>query len=337
VVEVFGWAGTVTGTTLGLPQVLRLLRTGRVDGLSMTAWQAMLVINLSWSAHGLTIGQAPQIVTSTLGLCSTVPILYLMARKLRRHFVLVLLPGLLAAAVLIGVDQIVGSAAFGAAAIIPAVVSNASQSLKLVRSPRLNGVSPLFLILAAVNQGLWLSWAHLVPDTGTIITATVTGLITVFNLTWWSLRRLGLRPFLAEGGDTRLLAGPTSDRHRSPSPEADAGRGGDHEPARSGDHEGEPGGREVQQHAAGQVGDAGHQPGAAVQVAERAALPSRRHRTLHVAAQRDIHGGDTETTGDLPRKGDGHGSGQSGREVAGAAERQPGDEHRQARQPRRAS
>jgi hypothetical protein len=31
-IEVIGWAGTVSGTILGLPQVLRLVLTGRVDG-----------------------------------------------------------------------------------------------------------------------------------------------------------------------------------------------------------------------------------------------------------------------------------------------------------------
>ena len=48
-------------------------------------------------------------------------------------------------------------------------------------------------ILAVTNQGLWLTWAILVPDTGTMIVAAVTGTITAFNLTWWSLRRMGLR------------------------------------------------------------------------------------------------------------------------------------------------
>jgi uncharacterized protein with PQ loop repeat len=198
-VEVIGWAGTVSGTILGLPQVLRLVRTRRVDGLSLTAWRAMLVVNLIWTAHGISIGQLPQIVTSALSLCCTVPILYLMARELQRHLVPVLLPALLAAGVLIAIDQLLGSAAFGAAAIIAAVVANAGQSIELVRAKRIVGVSVLFLILAVVNQGLWLSWAILVPDIGTMIFATVTGIITVFNLTWWSLRMLGLRPLFAAG------------------------------------------------------------------------------------------------------------------------------------------
>ena len=101
-----------------------------------------------------------------------------------------------AAGVLIAIDQLLGSAAFSAAAIIAAVVANAGQSIELVRAKRIVGVSTLFLILAVVNQGLWLSWAILVPDIGTMIFATVTGIITVFNLTWWSLRMLGLRALL---------------------------------------------------------------------------------------------------------------------------------------------
>src|SRR4249919_1144112 len=122
-----------------------------------------------------------------------------MTRQLQRRLLPVLLPGLLAAGVLIAIDQLLGSAAFGAAAIIAGVVSNAGQSIELVRSKRIVGVSVLFLILAVVNQGLWLSWAILVPDAGTMIFATVTGLITVSNLIWWSLRMLGLRPLVAAG------------------------------------------------------------------------------------------------------------------------------------------
>ena len=182
---------------------LRLSADSRGAGLSLTAWQAMLVVNLSWTAHGINIGQIPMILTSALSLGATVPILYLMARELRLHLLPVLLPGLLGARALISVDQVFGSPAYGTVAIIPAVVFNAGQSIELVRSPRIVGVSVLFLILAVVNQGLWLSWAILVPDIGTVIVAAVTGTITVFNLIWWSLRILGLRPLPAVGNFDR--------------------------------------------------------------------------------------------------------------------------------------
>jgi hypothetical protein len=158
-------------------------------GTPVHAWSATPTKDLVWYVLGVTPAEPGP----------TVPILYLMARDLQRHLLPVLLPGLLAAGALIAVDQIVGSAAFGAAAIIAAVVANAGQSIELVRAKRIVGVSVLFLILAVVNQGLWLSWAILVPDIGTMIFATVTGIITVFNLTWWSLRMLGQRPLFAAG------------------------------------------------------------------------------------------------------------------------------------------
>jgi uncharacterized protein with PQ loop repeat len=146
-----------------------------------------------------------------------------MARELQRHLLPVLLPGLLAAGGLIAVDHLLGSAAFGAAAIIAAVVANAGQSIELVRAKRIVGVSVLFLILAVVNQGLWLSWAILVPDIGTMIFATVTGTITVFNLIWWSLRMLGLRPLFgcrhSRSGATSHGSAATARRHSArPSP-----------------------------------------------------------------------------------------------------------------------
>jgi hypothetical protein len=84
-------------------------------------------------------------------------------------------------------------------------IANAGQSIELVRSPRIVGVSVPFLILAVGNQGLWLTWAILVPDIGTITVAAVTGTITAFNLIWWSLRKLGMRPFWL-----RYLSSPTT-------------------------------------------------------------------------------------------------------------------------------
>ena len=107
-VDVVGWLATLVTIILGIPQALRLLRTRRVDGLSVTAWQSWLVLNLGYTAHGIDIGQPPQILASALSLCSTVPILFLMARELRRRLLPVLLPGLLGAGTLIVIDQVLG-------------------------------------------------------------------------------------------------------------------------------------------------------------------------------------------------------------------------------------
>ena len=99
---------------------------------------------------------------------------------------------------MITVDRTLGTAAYGAVAIIPAILANAGQTIELVRAPRTTGVSPVFLLLATINQALWLTWALLISDAGTIITAAVTGAGAALNLTWWLARRAGLRPLFAD-------------------------------------------------------------------------------------------------------------------------------------------
>jgi hypothetical protein len=60
-------------------------------------------------------------------------------------------------------------------------------------------VAPGFLAIQVANQALWLAWAVLMPDQGTQITAVVTGLVAVVNLSWWLLRRAGLPAFFVVG------------------------------------------------------------------------------------------------------------------------------------------
>lgn len=72
-VDIVGWSATVLGTILGVPQLVRLLRTRSVAGLSLIAWQATLSINIGWTVHGLLIGQ-PAGSSATCSRCSAVPI-----------------------------------------------------------------------------------------------------------------------------------------------------------------------------------------------------------------------------------------------------------------------
>lgn len=216
-VVLVGWGAAFVGTVLGLPQLIRLIRTRSVEGLSLPMWQAILALNLAWTSHGMILGQANMIVPNILGLASTVPILFLMARELQRPIAGVLLPGVLVAGGMVAVDLAFGTAAYGVVAVFPALFANAGQCLELIRSPRVVGVSPVFLVGAVLNQVLWLGWGLLVNDAGTIITATVTLVVTVFNLFWWVLRRFGLRAFGVPTRDelrayvrARSMTGPRS-------------------------------------------------------------------------------------------------------------------------------
>lgn len=194
-IEIVGWAAALVGTLLGLPQVVRLARTRSVEGLSLPAWQLILAVNLAWTSHGILLGKWNMIVPNVLGLASTVPILVLMSAALSRSLPRVLLPGLLIATAMIGVDLAFGTAVFGMVAIWPALLANAGQTVELIRSPRVVGVSPLFLAAGVLNQALWLVWGILVVDAATQITATTTLAVTSLNLVWWLLRKAGLRSF----------------------------------------------------------------------------------------------------------------------------------------------
>ncbi len=194
-VALFGWLAVVISTTMALPQLIRLVRTRNVEGISLTAWRAILALNLAWLGHGLRIAELPLILTNGLAPLTTLPILFLLTRSLGRRFLPTLLPSLALAAVAIGIDFLVGSAAFGVAGVCLAVVSNIGQSIELIRSPHVRGVATLFMVLAVINQGVWLAWATLIADPGSMISAASMGAMAAFNLLWYVLRRLGLRAF----------------------------------------------------------------------------------------------------------------------------------------------
>ena len=194
--DLLGWTATVVGTVLALPQLVRLVRTGNVEGLSLVSWQTALVLNLAWTMHGINIGQLPQILSSSLALFTTVPILVLMARALGRPVFPTMVPSLVVTAAMIAVDGFLGSVAYGIVAIIPGIVITAAQSVELVRAHHVRGVSPLSMSLGFLNLTLWVVWAVLVNDSGTMIAVSTTWFVALFNVVWYVLRRLGLRPFL---------------------------------------------------------------------------------------------------------------------------------------------
>ncbi|MFZ0530192.1 MAG: PQ-loop domain-containing transporter [Propionicimonas sp.] len=207
-VIVIGWAAALTATLLGLPQAVRLLRTRHVDGISLLSWQCLFVINIAWASHGVLIEKLNMILPNLLAMSCTLPVLFLIAKGRGLRLSRVLLPPIGFAVLMIAVDVLFGTAAFGVVGILPAIMSNAGQSVDLVRSPTIDGVSGLFLVLTVLNQSLWLTWALLVFEVGSMVTATVTGVVAVFNLVWWVLRRAGLPAlFVAEPEASARAAG----------------------------------------------------------------------------------------------------------------------------------
>lgn len=196
-VVVIGWLAALFATILGIPQAVRLIRTREIDGISLLAWQSVLVINLTWAHHGALIGQLNMALPNGLAMTSTLPVLVLVARGRGLSLVRVLVPPLLASGGLIFIDRVWGTALFGVIAIIPAVVATSGQSLDLVRSESVEGVSVVYLVAQVINQALWFSWATMIFELGSLITSSTTGVIALFNLGWWLARRAGVPAYWA--------------------------------------------------------------------------------------------------------------------------------------------
>jgi uncharacterized protein with PQ loop repeat len=197
VLAVLGWVAVVMSATMGLPQLVRLARTRNVEGLSLTAWRLILTMNLIWAVHGGLLHQLPMVLTNSLALFTTVPILVLLTREHERRLVWTVAPSLALAAGMIAVDAGLGSAAFGVVSTILAVSASAGQSIALIRSPHVRGVSTPFTVLSVGYQSLWVVWGLIAHDAATIMAASTMLALASFNLLWFVLRRLGLRAFFA--------------------------------------------------------------------------------------------------------------------------------------------
>lgn len=192
-----GWLGALLASILALPQAVRLVRSRDTAGVPVLTWQVMLVINLSWAAHGILIGQASQIMSNLIGASASVVVLAVLNSRLPLGWLRILTPVVLGAAALIALDVVFGSTVFGVVVLAPAILLNGAQTLSLIRDPSVSGVSPVFLVLQTANQLVWAIWAAMLPDSGTLISAVTSGLIALVNLIWWLARRAGLGPLAA--------------------------------------------------------------------------------------------------------------------------------------------
>ncbi len=189
---IIGWTAVVAGTTLGLPQVIRLLRTRNIDGISVTTWQVALALNIGWLAHGIRIAKANMIAVNLLSFLSTAVVLTILAQEKKRPLALIALPGILTAAAMISVDQWLGPAVFGIFAALPAAAGQLTQSRELVSAERVDGVSGAFLALTFTNFSLWAIWGGLAGDMSSLIASAVAATLALFNLVWLPLRLFGV-------------------------------------------------------------------------------------------------------------------------------------------------
>lgn len=204
--EIVGWAGALTAISIGIPQVVRLIRTRSTAGVSLVTWQAVLALNIGWGVHGLLLDALNMVVSNAFSVIASLMVLGLIRRERHRGPLSLLMPSGMIAAVMIAVDLALGSTWFGAVAVVVSLVANAGQGISLVRSVSIAGVAPGFLVAQLLNQLLWLAWALLVADSGTLISSASTGLVASFNLVWWLLRRFGMPAIFVRPATGQVVA-----------------------------------------------------------------------------------------------------------------------------------
>jgi uncharacterized protein with PQ loop repeat len=81
-----GWLGTPLGMFFAVPQLVKALRDGRAEGVSMLAWVSQSTASTLWLVFGLAEGEAPLIVTASVqsALCWATTAVLLQARPAHR-------------------------------------------------------------------------------------------------------------------------------------------------------------------------------------------------------------------------------------------------------------
>jgi len=193
-IAIIGWVGGLTSTIMLLPQLFALVRTGDTKGMAWPLWVVFIGTTTGWISHGITVGQAFIVISNCVSFVATVVSLVYLKRdkKLRRWWYV--LPGIAFGLLLVYLDRFVGSAAFGATVVTPIAIAKLHQGVQIMRDRQVSGVSVWSWVIQLANELVWLTWALLTLEPGTIISAAVTGTCNTFVLTWLLLRRHGMRP-----------------------------------------------------------------------------------------------------------------------------------------------
>jgi len=193
-VDAIAFCGAVLAAAISVPQFALVVRTKDTHGLALTTWVISLGTGIGWLAHGIKLVEANMIWPNIWGVTVAVTILYFLRRNGRYTSLVTVLPGLGLAGLLIGLDNFIGSAAFGICVVVPQAYGMVRQGIALMRAPQVSGVSISSWVFQVLNQIVWLIWAVMTHEAGTFIAASISLVAASFVLLWRILRACGLGP-----------------------------------------------------------------------------------------------------------------------------------------------
>ena len=195
-IGVFATLGGISATAMWIPQFVALLRTGDTKGLSVPFWIVYIGTSIGWIAHGVRLGQAFIVIANVAAAIAVATSLRYLWRDHKIRSWTWLVPGFVFAALLITLDNLVGSFAFGIAVVAPVAFGMIVQGIQIMRDEEVSGVSIGAWVAQLANQIVWAVWSTLCLESGTMISAYVSGVVAIYVLGWRLAREWGVGPVL---------------------------------------------------------------------------------------------------------------------------------------------
>ena len=207
-IDLLGWVAAALGMASTLPQLVRLLRVRRTEGLSLSLFQLNAAASAAWAFHGFMV-QQPQLQWPNLVvLFLSLVVVVLITRDRRQSFwATQVIPALVVIA-LIGVDVWLGPVVFGILVALPYAIGVLSQLQSMRRAESLSGVSPVYLFVLFLVEALWFVWGLLVWELAITVSAATMGTLCAATFCYWVYRNLPTSTLAPVPGPVRENVGP---------------------------------------------------------------------------------------------------------------------------------
>ena len=190
----------VLAVTQPVPQVIRLVRTRSVAGVSgPTTWLG-LTINGAWAAYGIGRGLLPVTVLSLAYVAGYAAIAALLVAGGRRAGIGT---GLAAAVALAGLTAVAGWAALGTTLALAVGVQFVPQVVEAWRSDDLSGLAPGTYVVGAIDGAVWGTYGLVVADLPLVLYGVVMSVVAALVLVprrRWARTAASVVPVAAASG-----------------------------------------------------------------------------------------------------------------------------------------
>ena len=162
-----GALGTLVGLVRALPQLIRLLRTGDVHGVSLDTAATSSIVSFGWATYGLLTDQLA--VTLATGSSGVVFLLITLVALRRGRSVTELRAAPIWFVVLVAAASFAGDSGLGILLPVSVLVANVPQLLVAYREADLTGLSLSTWLLSVTDGAVWTVYALVTGDTAILV------------------------------------------------------------------------------------------------------------------------------------------------------------------------